>query len=273
MSNEVQTQMNGRRNLTERLGLPINAVLDQQILTAQAFPRDEKKCLENILRIATMDTDIADSCYYTLPRDGKNISGPSIRLAEICFSQWGNIRAGTEVKSNDGNVVIVRGWCEDLQNNSSTSNEVTKAIRYSASHKRYAGQTYSADMQATTIAAASAIALRNAIFKIVPQVFVEKAYKRCMESISEGMAFQTRLRTVFERMDAIGIGSKTILEFFNKNTIDQITPEELTVIIGTGTAIKEGTLKAEEAFASYDRSTGEILAVNAPQDKLDELLG
>ena len=43
------------------------------------------------------------------------------------------------------------------------------------------GRRFSQDMQTVTENAASSIALRNAIFKVIPRSYVEDLYKKCQE--------------------------------------------------------------------------------------------
>lgn len=256
MEQNLQTPM---KSLTEQLGLKVDASLDTQIMTARAFPRNLKQCMENILDLATMDQEIAASCYYTLPRAGNKITGPSIRLAEICASFWGNMQAGSRIVSNDGKAVVVEGWCWDLQSNLKISSEVTKSIRDKT------GKVYSSDMQATTCAAASAIALRNAIFKIVPQVFIEKAYKKAMDIAVNGgggaQAFEKNRRGAFEGLKRFGIPVETVLSYYKRTSIDLITEDDLKEIIGIGTSIKDGYLKAEDAFVIPETRSDRIASL------------
>jgi hypothetical protein len=39
--------------------------------------------------MATLTPEIAASCIYALPRDGKTIEGPSARFAEVMMHAWG----------------------------------------------------------------------------------------------------------------------------------------------------------------------------------------
>lgn len=71
--------------------------LDQQVATARAFPRSIKKFQQQCLEMATLNEQVAEECFYALPRkengETKMIEGPSARLAEIVASSWGNCRA------------------------------------------------------------------------------------------------------------------------------------------------------------------------------------
>ena len=116
------------RSLIDQPGFTIEAAIDKDVMTARAFPRDVRQCLKNIELTIFMSPEVAASCYYTVPRAGKNITGASIRLAEICSSFWGNMQSGTRVISNNGKSIVVEGWCLDLETNARVSHEISRGI-------------------------------------------------------------------------------------------------------------------------------------------------
>lgn len=247
-----------KENLMEQVGQKIDIALDTQLLNARAFPRDIRQVLKNILDTVTLDSDIASGCFYSVPKGGKDprtgqhnmVNGPSIRLAEICASFWGNMHAGTRFVSNDGKYITVEGWAWDLQNNFKISVEVTKSIRNKS------GYVYSPEMQATAQAAAASIALRNAIFKIIPQVFVDKAYKSCMDLVLHGVVQNKEDGNKYiKRLNEMGIETSKILSYFNIETVDLLAPQHIQEIIGIGTSIKDGYLLVEEAFQSINHAS------------------
>ena len=126
--------------------------IDTQIATAKQYPRNLARVLNNIETLATMDEDTAASCFYILRRQGKVIEGPSVRMAEIIASSWGNLRLQARIVGNDGKVITAQGVCHDLESNYATSVEVKRRIT-----NKY-GKTFSDDMQVVTGNAACAIA-------------------------------------------------------------------------------------------------------------------
>ncbi len=104
LSNGLPTgYQSGNQSLAVSIAM---AEVDQQITTAHAYPRSVDQAVKNILTLATLDAETAAECVYALPRGGKPIKGPSIRLAEIIQSQWGNNRVGTRVVQT----VVKRGY-------------------------------------------------------------------------------------------------------------------------------------------------------------------
>ena len=62
-----------------------------------------------------MNQETAQSCSYALPRGGKPITGPSVHLAKIIVSNWGNMRTEAKVVQITDKQVISRGTCWDLE--------------------------------------------------------------------------------------------------------------------------------------------------------------
>ena len=77
------------------------AVIDTQIATAKAYPRNMKRAVDNSVFIVTLDEETASTCSYSLPRGGKVITGPTVHLAKILAQNWGNLRIEAKVVSID----------------------------------------------------------------------------------------------------------------------------------------------------------------------------
>lgn len=135
--------------------------VDVQVSTAKQYPRNLPEVLNKILTYATMDTETAEDCFYVLKRGGSTIEGLSVRMSEIIAGAWGNLRVQTRIIGNDGKTITAQGVCHDLETNVAVSVEVKRRIT-----DKY-GKTFSEDMQVVTGNAASAIAYRNAVLKVV----------------------------------------------------------------------------------------------------------
>jgi hypothetical protein len=228
----------------------IREQIDMQITTAKAYPRDIKKVLNQAIMLATLDEETAESCIYSLPR-GKDkntgqqqyLKGESIRLAEIMVSTWGNFQCATRIVSNDGKTITAEGAAWDLENNVKISREVQRSIVDSS------GRTYRADMQVVTGNAAAAIALRNAIFSVIPKALAKKVYEAAVKfAIGDQTKLSSKVKALIQRFEKMGIGSEKIFAYFNKNNVEEVTQEEVEEMIGIGTSIKDGSLPIDKAF-------------------------
>lgn len=229
----------------ESLAALTRSEIDVQIATAKQYPRNLAKVLNNIETLATMDEEIAGSCFYTLRRQGKVIEGPSIRMAEIIASSWGNLRVQARIIGNDGKMITAQGVCHDLESNYATSTEVKRRIT-----DKY-GKTYSEDMQVVTGNAACAIAMRNALFKVVPAALVKKVVEKAKKvSLGESMTLESSRAKMLAYFKTIGVDEKQIFDYLSVEKTDEIDIDMVVELRGLATAIKEGTTTVKEAFST-----------------------
>jgi hypothetical protein len=229
-------------------GLSYNqAEVDTQVSTAKAYPRSIKRSVEEAITVITMDAETAHSCSYSLPRDGKLITGPSVHMAKILAQAWGNIRAGSRVVSTDDNHVVSEGVCWDMEKNVAMQSNVRRKITGKS------GKKYSDDMITVTGQAANSIALRNAIFSVIPKGVVNKVYKAAIEKITGDVSDENKLiarrKAVVDRMiESYKVTEAEILASVGRASLDHIGAEEIAVLIGVGQAIKDGATTIDEAF-------------------------
>jgi hypothetical protein len=230
-----------------------NVAVDIQVKTARLYPRDLKKALSNILFLATQDKETADNCFYSVRRDGKTIRGASIRLAEIITSCYGNIRASSRIVSNDGKMVTAQGMCWDLENNVAFSVEVKRKI----TDKQ--GRTFSDDMIVITSNACASIALRNAIFKVVPQAITSRVQTEIKKIVlGEAKDFNTTRIAAIEYFTELGVSEKQILDLFNKKIVEDLDRDDIFDLRGIATAIKEGDTTLESSFSIQPKTNSAI---------------
>lgn len=225
------------------LSLITKAEIDVQISTAKAFPRSLKLFLSRAMSMATISEEVAASCNYALPRGGKSLDGPSVRLAEIVCSSYGNIRAGARVIANDGKTVTAQGICHDLETNYSVTVEVKRKITDRN------GKTYNEDMQVVTGNAACAIAYRNAVFKVVPSALVNEIYDKAKE-VSRGTAetLPKRRDKALEYLRGLKVTDKQICDVLEIKRVEDIDLDKLDTLRGMCTLIKNGESTVKDLF-------------------------
>lgn len=228
---------------SEALGALIRSEIDVQIATAKAYPRTLSLCLERITELATHDRATAEECWYSLPREGKVIDGPSVRLAEIVASSFGNLRYGSRIVGIAEKFVTAQGFCHDLESNVATTVEVKRRIT------KKNGKRFSDDMILITSNAAGAIAFRNAIFKVIPSALLKTVFAniRKVGMGDERTLAQTR-DAVFTYFAGQGIVEDRVLALVEKRGKEDVTLEDVANLRGLATAIKEGTSTLDDAF-------------------------
>lgn len=221
--------------------------IDMQVSTAKQYPRNLPDVLNKIATYATMDTETAEDCFYALRRNGANggqlIEGLSVRMAEIIASAWGNLRVQTRIIGNDGKTITAQGVCHDLETNMAVSVEVKRRITNKD------GKTFSEDMQVVTGNAASAIAFRNAVLKVVPKAVTKKVISEVKEvAMGKAIDLVTSRQNCLSNYAKIGVTDKMIFEYFGISKIEEIDKEMIFELKATWNAIKEGTTTAQESF-------------------------
>lgn len=221
--------------------------VDIQIATAKQYPRDIPRVLNTIATLACMDTETASDCFYILRRNGgsgqSTIEGLSVRMAEIIAGAWGNMRVQTRIIGNDGKTITAQGVCHDLETNLAVSVEVKRRIT-----DKY-GKTYSEDMQVVTGNAASAIAFRNAVLKVVPKAVTKRVIEEVKRTaLGQAIDVETARRNCLANYAKVGVDESMICQYLGINTIQEIDKEILFELKATWTAIKEGTTTVQESF-------------------------
>ena len=136
--------------------------------------------------------------------------------------------------------------CYDLETNIAITVQVKRSI---------IGKTgrFSEDMITVTGNAANAIALRNAVFNVIPKGVVDKAYKAAKDMITGDISDANKLiakrKAVVDKLkDTYSVTEEEILRSIGKASIDHIGPDEIVALIGFGQAIKDGDTTIDQVF-------------------------
>lgn len=232
---------------SEALQAQTASEINQQIATAKQYPRDLQAVLNKIATYATMDNETAADCFYVLRRNGQNggqvIEGLSVRMAEIIANCWGNMRVCTRIVGNDGRTITAQGICHDLETNVAVSVEVKRRITDRQ------GRTFSEDMQVVTGNAASAIAFRNAVLKVVPKVVTKRIIEDVKQvAIGKALDLETSRANVVAYFAKLGVTTDQLLGYLGITKVEEIDKEMVYELRATANAIKEGTTSVEETF-------------------------
>lgn len=222
------------------------AVIDTQIATAKAYPRNMKRAVDNSVFIVTLDEETAQTCSYSLPRGGKVITGPTVHLAKILAQNWGNLRVEAKVVSIERTTLTSQAVAFDLENNLAIKVEVKRSIMTKSGRMND-------DMITVTGNAANAISMRNAILNVIPKGVVDKVYNEAKNKITGDLSDDTKLaskrKKVFDGFKTTyDVSEHEVLQAIGKAAIEHITQDDLVVLIGIGQAIKDGDTTVDMAF-------------------------
>lgn len=226
------------------------AEVDIQIATAKQYPRDITRALNTIKTIATLDPETAEDCFYVLKRgrgnDASIIEGVSVRLAEIIAGAWGNMRVATRIIGNDGKTITAQAICHDLETNLAVSLEVKRRITDRN------GNTYSEDMQVMTGNAASAIAFRNAVLKVVPKAVTKRVIQDIKQvAMGQALSVETSRQRMIDYFAKLGVSQVEVLSYLEVKNVNEIDAEMIFELRGLANALKEGTTTIQDTFKRH----------------------
>lgn len=211
------------------------AEIDIQISTAHAYPRSLSQFRNKAMTMLMLDVAVAEECFYVIPRAGKSIEGPSVRLAEIVAASYGNMRSGARVVAEESEFVVAQGVCHDLENNLAVTFEVKRRITTKN------GQRYDSDMIGVTGNAAASIAFRNTVFRVVPKVLWLPLYEQARKvARGDEKTFAVKREGVLLAFEKIKVPRKKIFEYLGIGGIEDMNSDHVVTLTGIGNAIKSG---------------------------------
>lgn len=228
---------------------------DRQIATARRFPRSIPRARSEIVAMATESEGTAQECIYALKRNsngedgGTLIMGPSARFAEIVATSFGNARYASRIVDEGPQFITAQAVFHDLENNTYISVEVRRRI------VGRNGNRFGVDMIGVTGQAAMSIAMRNAILKGVPRSVWGEAYAKAHALIAGTFeTVQARRKSALDAFTKLGVGEEQVLALLEKEKVGEIEPEDIVILRGTLSAIRDGDTTLERIFGSRGRA-------------------
>lgn len=244
------------------------AMIDTQIATAKKYPRNITRSTNNAIAIVTMDMETAKVCTYSVPRGGKSITGPSVHLAKILLQQWGNLRVEAKVVETSDRQLTSEAVCFDLETNIAVKVQVKRSIMTKNGRMND-------DMITVTGNAANSIALRNAVYNVIPRGVVDKVYDSAKKMITGDLSSETKLiakrkQVVDALKDTYNITEEEVLKAVGKAAQSQLTTDDIITLIGIGTAIKDGDTTVDFAFRNTKSNTFENTTNKSSEEIAEE---
>jgi hypothetical protein len=246
---------------------------------ARANPRNVEIARQNIIN-ACKRPKFADNVEYSKPVGNSSITGPSIRFAEHCLREWGNIDSDISVVYEDRTVRRVKIYLTDLQTGSHFSKEVS--IKKTVERKSKKGRTVISerlnsynetvyiveatdDELANKEAALISKAIRNEGLRLIPADIIEEA----MEIAQDTRAGQIKqdpvafARKVIDAFSDLGVKASQ-LEKYVGCPVEECSPAQLDELRKIHGTIKSG----DATWHSYvSQESAEEVPVQVPVQK------
>ena len=159
------------------------AEVQAMVIVAQQVPRDMTRVVRDMNDVCSQRA-LAERAFFRFPRGGQQITGPSIHLARELARVFGNLNFGvTELRRDaSGSEIQTVAW--DVQSNTRSA---TITIVPSMRDKK-GGPEKLTDLRDVyeNNANQGARRLRENIFSVLPDWFVEDAQERCRKTLTDG---------------------------------------------------------------------------------------
>ncbi len=217
-----------------------------KLVIAKRFPRNEVAAYAKAME-ACQRPSMAAKAFYSFPRGGQVVEGPTIRFAEELARCWGNIDYGIKELSQDDGKSEMQAYAWDLETNAQSVQNFTNP------HQREQGKkmvtlTSQRDIYENNANMATR-RLRSRILAILPSWFVEDAIAECKKTLAgkNDTPLIDRVKNMVVQFAKLGVTQEQI-EKRLKRKIDTMNADDFTTFIGIFNAIKQGESKIADWF-------------------------
>ena len=221
-----------------------------KLVIAKRFPRDEFQAFADMKK-ACQRPGLASKAFYSYPRSGETISGPTIRLAEELARCWRNIEYGIKELSQDNGKSEMQAFAWDLEANTMSVQNFTNPH---AREVKNEGQT--TIKQLTSLrdiyennANMAGRRLRARILAVLPADFVEEAIAECKKTLAgkNDTPLADRVRNMIVQFEKLGV-TREMIEKRLKRSVDTMNATDLTDYVGIFNSLKDGQTKISDWF-------------------------
>lgn len=217
-----------------------------KLVIAKRFPRDEVSAYAKAME-ACQRPSMAEKAFYSFPRGGQTVEGPTIRFAEELARCWGNIDYGIKELSQDTGKSEMQAYAWDLETNAQSVQNFTNP------HQREQGKkmvtlTSQRDIYENNANMATR-RLRSRILAILPSWFVEDAIAECKRTIAgkNDTPLIDRVKKMVVQFAKLGVNLEQ-LEHRLGRKIDTMTSDDFVEYLGIFNAVKQGESKVADWF-------------------------
>ena len=265
MSNNMMPQFNDINQGTVAIEAS-RAIAEAQgkLVIAKRFPRNEVAAYAKAME-ACQRPSMAAKAFYSFPRGGQTVEGPTIRFAEELARCWGNIDYGIKELSQDDGKSEMQAYAWDLETNAQSVQNFTNPHTREKTDKKTKTVTMETLKSQRDIyennANMATRRLRSRILAILPSWFVEDAIEECKKTLAgqNDLPLVDRVKKMVVQFAKFGVTQEQI-ERRLKRKIDTMTAEDFVEYIGIYNAIKGGDSKIADWFEA-EKTANELTNV------------
>lgn len=221
------------------------AEVQAAMVVAKMNPRDENTAFVRIMK-ACQRKSLAEQASYAYPRGGKQVTGPSIRLAEVAAQAWGNMVYGLREVSRGRGSSEVEAFAWDLESN------VKVTRQFQMNHIRdttQGGKDITGERDVYELVAnMGQRRVRACILELIPGDIIDAAEAECVKTLEKSSEpLEDRIRKMLLAFTEFGV-TKEMVEARLKHKIEATLPAELVSLQQVYRSIKDGMGKREDFF-------------------------
>lgn len=242
-----------------------------KMFLARQFPRDPEQSLQNVL-MECQRPKLAEAAQYEYQKGDNVVTGPSIRLVEVLARHWGNIDSGVAEIDTHSDHTVVKAYAWDLENN--VSDEKTFAVQHVRTTKRGSYKLTDERDIYEMVANKAARRKRSCLLAVMPGWYVEAALDACNEtlrkSVANGRSMDEVRASLLSAFAEVGITAVDI-EARMGRPIDKLNENDVVKLRHLYSAIKDGFVKAADAFGTTEQSSSADLPSEEEENALEAL--
>lgn len=235
------------------------AEVQAAMVIAKRFPRDPIVAMDKILQACTRKA-LAEGALYSYSRGGSEVTGPSIRLAEVAAQCWGNVQFGIRELDQRSGESTVEAFAWDVESN--TRQTKIFQVRHERHTKRGKNKLDDPRDVYELIANNGARRLRACILGIIPGDVIEAAVQQCELTLkaSADTSPEAMKRTV-EAFSRFGV-TMAMIEKRLQCRLDAIRPAQVVHLRKVYASLKDGMSKPADWFDMPTPKSSDIAELN-----------
>lgn len=225
------------------------AEVQAAVIVAQQCPRSVPLAIA-AMEEACAQIELAARAFFSYPRAGETVNGPSVHLARELARTWGNIQHGITELARDDNrgESEMQAWAWDVQTNTRSSN--TFIVPHKRDTKK--GVKDLTDMRDIyeNNANNGARRLREAIFSVLPAWYSARAQTLCQATIENGggRPLAQRIADAVKAFERYRVSPARMAAKFGHAGVDDLTASDVAQLGVIYDSLKQGTVTIDDEF-------------------------
>lgn len=221
-----------------------------QMILAKRFPRSMAEAFEEFVE-ACAHREFAQAAFYSVPRAGGKVTGPSIRFAEEAARCYGNFQYGHRELSRSDTTSEVEVFAWDVQKNNRSIRQITvKHVMDTRDGPKKLRDQKDIDDKVANVASKQ---MRGRILALLPKHLTEAGMAACRKTLEGASTLplsQRCLNMARAFNEKFGV-TVAMMETYLEHPLDKTTIDEFITLQGIYNALKEGR-KVGEYFGGKD---------------------